>query len=46
MAILNLVQFQFSLNKSEKSNLPLGQLAPVSPTYFILGINHSRNLRN
>jgi hypothetical protein len=31
MAILKLAQFQFSLNKSEKSDLPLGQLAPVSP---------------
>jgi hypothetical protein len=32
LAILKLAQFQFSLNKSEKSDLPLGQLAPVSPT--------------
>jgi hypothetical protein len=32
MAVLKLAQFQFSLNKSEKSDLPLGQLAPVSPT--------------
>jgi hypothetical protein len=30
LAILKLAQFQFSLNKSEESDLPLGQLAPVS----------------
>jgi hypothetical protein len=30
-AILKLAQFQCSLNKSEKSDQPLGQLAPVSP---------------
>ena len=32
MAILKLAQFQFSLNKSEKSDLPSSQLAPVSHT--------------
>jgi hypothetical protein len=31
MAILKLAQFQCSLNKSEKSDQPLGQLALVSP---------------
>jgi hypothetical protein len=36
MAILKLAQFQFSLNKSEKSNLPLGQLAPVSPNIIAI----------